>query len=294
MKQIIHDSFFGLGPGPTAAPTMSAATPPGPTNVLYTQAFRDDATTWPDGVSIHTSDPKLHVPYWITGADKTRMETYQVVTVNSHAIFEIPSGGGSGGYFDENHGIYDPGQQDAGRVTNDTDFSLLYDAVRGYAWVRVDNSNPSSGLFISFGERPTTGGTSFGVVGLKLERSAYYGSISNRPATWVDDGEGSPSCVDTGSGDCMKQYRMLQWEFIKGTHLKVQVSASLPNIAAFAAATWPISGTTVAMTGTNLAKIVPTMPLIRGQSGTSYDKCVRIYGCFMEYRAIGNEFATLV
>lgn len=268
-------------------------------NALIQMDIRDDTTEWPDAISIY--DKSYVEPcYWATSEMDTWLAANTgTVTVGSFAALKTPnvaSGLGPGGFVETSIGTYNPNHDALGNCTNDVDMSALYDGIRGYYWYYYNESQASDGVYFYFGTRPTSGGTDYGSVCVATSRSGVGSIGSNDVGCFATDGEGNTLSAGTGT-DADGKYNTIQFEFVKGSHLKIDLVAQPANAASYAAPTWPIntgSGNyeVLDLSGANYSSLVPMSPIFYVQSSTKANQVATISGMYLEYRAIDGSWET--
>jgi len=236
--------------------------------------------------------------WWLTAGEKTEMTTewtkvYQPTYGGIN--YQISTAGGATGFAIVRHGRYAPSQVTAGRTTNNDDWSLKYDAMRGFAWDHWTSTNPSDSHTYTIGERPTVGSVGHGGLSLAVDRGYTY-----KWRVMANDGNGNVTHnYLAGVPDCTNDSCALQWEFVKGAYCKFKMYVNVHNalnFSTFNAPTWPIAATgyyvNVDLTGVGLRELTPVTPMI--YSGSSVEAQNGRIGRFAyEYRGIGNDWGYL-
>lgn len=305
MRPLFKKQFFGLAPGPAGAVSIDPGKPWTGSrieNVYTDMEYWTNNAEWPNNSRFmdQALHPEWHEHMWsMSAGDKTEMtsEWLKVYAATYGGInYQISTAGAGAGFAIVKDGRYHPPQVAGGYTTNTDDWSVKYNAMRGFAWDYWTSGNPSNQHNFQIGSRPTAGGSSFGNLLLSVNRSNNY-----RWRVQVDDGEGNVThnYLD-GVPDCTNDSCALQWEFVKGSHIKFKMYVNVHNtlnFSTFTPPTWPIAESgyyvSVDLSGAGLNALTPITPVI--YCGSSVETSTGRIGRFAyELRGIGNDWQYLV
>lgn len=306
MKRIIYDSFFGLGPAPAVAPTA----PVNPTKIggksknpnIYAELtpfesqpdppYNDTNDVFDSLIDDYYASPWLTAPSQQTlrdGWDMVANETYGSILMRTIAV-------GTQGFFYKGDGVYEPNQANAGNVVNTVDWSDKYDAMRCFYWLYWTDAGSSCGIIFGGGTRPTIGSSNFGGFSIEQMRSFNYS-----PSIAYGNGDGASGRTYMGTvTNTASDTSCVQWEFVKGSHIKMEMYQIQNGVLNFANCIdppdWdfdtPANCATVDMSGSGYNQIVPVNPSFFAQLGGS-NVVGRLGKWACEIRPIGGKWKYL-
>lgn len=291
----------GLEPGFRQGGFVDPGPPPPPPNLYDDLQFWTDNTEFPNNYRLmdQSAHPERYEhAYWLSAGEKSEMTTewlkiyqptYGGISMNISTV------GGWQGFYMVRNGRYLPSMVYAGYVTNTDDWSVKYDAVRGFLWNYWTNSNPSDQQNYQIAQRATRGSANFGEITLAIDRN-----FTSKWRVAVSDGNGNTTNnylagVPTCEGDACA----LQWEFVKGAYVKLRLYQRVTNLdfSTFVAPTWPIATSgyyvSVDLSGAELNQLTPVTPNAISASSVEASNG-RIARYAYELRGIGNDWAHLI
>lgn len=273
-------------------------------NVYRDWNFYEDAVEYPYTSKLMTESghPEWYEHLWhMSAGDKTEMSNEWTITRNAGVyggvICQMSTAGSNLGFGLVRDGRYVPNFVAGGYTTNNDDWSVKYDAIRGHFYDMWKDDYPSDSHRWTFGCRPTAGSANHGTLSFEISRN-----FTNRWRVQLMDGNGNTTDTYLGGSapDQADDSCHLQFEFVKGSHVTlklIQIQNGAFNWSTFTTPTWPIveSGyyVKIALTGSGLNQLTPITPYFTDGSSFEYSNGY-IGRLRYELRGIGNDWETLV